>query len=187
MNDVTIPAIETHWDGYRFRSRIEARWAVFFRSLGWGYAYEPEGFVLASGRRYLPDFYLPAFDLWVEIKGAAPTQEEVDMLGEFAAAGKRCILLYGTPSAEEHGVFFGCADPAHRYDAHYAGAMFARCRRCPDGIYLRTVWEGSYCITPCPPTCTTMKEPLPTPDIYAAYQAAKSARFEHGEQPMSTV
>lgn len=29
-----IKPIETHYNGYRFRSRLEARWAVFFDALG---------------------------------------------------------------------------------------------------------------------------------------------------------
>lgn len=53
---MTIKAIETEYNGYRFRSRLEARWAVFFDALGVKYEYEPDGFVLPSGRKYLPDF-----------------------------------------------------------------------------------------------------------------------------------
>ena len=60
-------AIETEYNGYRFRSRLEARWAVFFDALGIRYEYEPEGFEF-DGVRYLPDFYLPEFGLYVEIK-----------------------------------------------------------------------------------------------------------------------
>ena len=39
-----IKAIETVYNGYRFRSRVEARWAVFFDTLGVPYEYEKEGF-----------------------------------------------------------------------------------------------------------------------------------------------
>ena len=39
-----IKAIETVYNGYRFRSRLEARWAVFFEAAGIEYEYEPEGF-----------------------------------------------------------------------------------------------------------------------------------------------
>ena len=52
----TIKAIETEYNGHRFRSRLEARWAVFFDALGVEYVYEPEGFTLPSGQEYLPDF-----------------------------------------------------------------------------------------------------------------------------------
>lgn len=69
----TIKPIETVYNGYRFRSRLEARWAVFFDALKVNYEYEPEGFELPSGNYYLPDFRIKcygkrgsncAFDKW---------------------------------------------------------------------------------------------------------------------------
>lgn len=63
-----IKPIETFYNGYRFRSRLEARWAVFFDAACLEYEYEPEGYTLANGEKYLPDFYLPKFDLFVEVK-----------------------------------------------------------------------------------------------------------------------
>lgn len=65
---MSIAAIETAYAGCRFRSRLEARWAVFFDSFGTPWMYEPEGFVI-EGRAYLPDFYLPECATWVEVKG----------------------------------------------------------------------------------------------------------------------
>lgn len=56
----TTPAptpIETQYKGYRFRSRLEARWAVFFDRLAIPWQYEPEGYIV-GGRPYLPDFRL---------------------------------------------------------------------------------------------------------------------------------
>ena len=41
-----IQALPTKYDGCDFRSRIEARWAVFFNTLGLRYEYEREGFDL---------------------------------------------------------------------------------------------------------------------------------------------
>lgn len=67
-----IKAIETVYNGYKFRSRLEARWAVFFDAAGIRYEYETQGFELEDGTRYLPDFYLPDFDLFVEVKGDRP-------------------------------------------------------------------------------------------------------------------
>lgn len=66
-----IAAIETRYAGCRFRSRLEARWAVFFDALGIAWEYEPQGFHIPPspfggddlqhpGWNYLPDFYLPA-------------------------------------------------------------------------------------------------------------------------------
>lgn len=72
-----MKAIETSYAGCRFRSRLEARWAVFFDHLGIDWRYEPQGFDLRT-RRYLPDFYLhnfvytgstPTGGIWVEVKG----------------------------------------------------------------------------------------------------------------------
>lgn len=57
----TIKPIETVYNGYRFRSRLEARWAVFFDALKVNYEYEPEGFELPSGNYYLPDFRIKCY------------------------------------------------------------------------------------------------------------------------------
>lgn len=71
---MTIKPIETEYAGHRFRSRLEARWAVFFDKLGLRWHYEEEGYELPSGR-YLPDFRLERaaggrdLDLWCEVKG----------------------------------------------------------------------------------------------------------------------
>lgn len=67
--------IETEYGGCRFRSRLEARWAVAFDALGEPWLYEPQGYELTlvkhrTQRRYLPDFYLPSRRLWVEVKGS---------------------------------------------------------------------------------------------------------------------
>src|ERR1039457_3106365 len=67
---MTIEAIETDYAGYRFRSRLEARWAVFFRHLGIRWDYEPQGYRVGPAKRpYLPDFWLPDLGTWVEVKG----------------------------------------------------------------------------------------------------------------------
>lgn len=65
-----MKAIETEYAGVRFRSRLEARWAVFFDALGIRWEYEPEAFELSDRTRYLPDFWLPEFvgGIYVEVK-----------------------------------------------------------------------------------------------------------------------
>lgn len=57
---MAIQAIETHYAGHRFRSRLEARWAVFFENAGIPWEYEPEGYSTPAGN-YLPDFRLQLF------------------------------------------------------------------------------------------------------------------------------
>jgi hypothetical protein len=53
-----MKAINTFYDNNYFRSRLEAKWAMFFNLSGIKYVYEPEGFTDGTDK-YLPDFYLP--------------------------------------------------------------------------------------------------------------------------------
>lgn len=63
-----LKAIQTEYKGYLFRSRLEARWAVFFDACGVKWEYEPEGLVLSDNNYYLPDFYLSDFRCYFEVK-----------------------------------------------------------------------------------------------------------------------
>jgi hypothetical protein len=102
-----IKAKETSYKGYRFRSRLEARWAVFFDHLGLKWEYEPQGFVLPSGS-YLPDFhigeYAPGmhtYGPWVEIKGVMPSKREVTLMEELCEEGASYgLIIVGSPGEE---------------------------------------------------------------------------------------
>lgn len=99
---MNIQAIETQFDGHLFRSRTEARWAVFFKEMGWKYQYEVEGFNL-NGVRYLPDFFLPELDCWFEVKGSIPTQDEADKLKALVeATARNALLAWGAPKRGDH-------------------------------------------------------------------------------------
>jgi hypothetical protein len=88
-------ALETNYHGYRFRSWLEARWAVFFDHLGIDFLYEPEGYLL-EGKGYLPDFYLPRQNCFVEIKPKQPSTEELEKTRLLALhTGKEVYTLYG--------------------------------------------------------------------------------------------
>lgn len=66
-----MKAIQTSYSGYKFRSRLEAKWAVFFDLMGFDWVYEPEGFELGNEMRYLPDFKVTSRDgnpYWYEVK-----------------------------------------------------------------------------------------------------------------------
>lgn len=79
-----VKAIETRYAGCHFRSRLEARWAIFFDEMGWSWEYEPQGYELPSGR-YLPDFRVRMSDgheIWVEVKGTEPTEHEQKLMSE---------------------------------------------------------------------------------------------------------
>lgn len=95
---MSMKAIETAYKGYRFRSRLEARWAVFFDKLGVAWEYEPEGFDLGAAGRYLPDFWLPKEELWIEIKPLWPTAEEKKKAHSLHDWSKKPVMfLIGTP------------------------------------------------------------------------------------------
>jgi len=89
-------AIETHYNGYRFRSRLEARWAVFFDHAHIKYEYEPQGFELEDGTRYLPDFYLPEYDYYVEVKPPRDNAfEDIERASMFVSHGIDKLLILG--------------------------------------------------------------------------------------------
>jgi hypothetical protein len=63
-----IKPIPTTYNGTQFRSRLEARYAKAFDSYSVRWVYEVEGYEY-DGVRYLPDFYLPAMNVLLEVKG----------------------------------------------------------------------------------------------------------------------
>lgn len=73
---MTIRAIETAYKGYKFKSRLEYRWAVFFDTIGVSWFYEYEGFDLGNGLWYLPDFYIPKWGCYFEAKNPGLWPEE---------------------------------------------------------------------------------------------------------------
>ena len=93
-----IKPIATQYAGCEFRSRLEARWAVFLDTLKIEWQYEPEGFETPAGR-YLPDFYLPEHCRWLEIKGGSFTKRDRDRAAYFAESrwqlGEGYRLLQG--------------------------------------------------------------------------------------------
>ena len=63
---MTIKPIETLYRGHYFRSKAEARFAVFLDCLGVKWEYEPQGFDLGNGLKYLPDFKIYNVEIWDE-------------------------------------------------------------------------------------------------------------------------
>ncbi len=90
----TFPnSIPTEYNGIRFRSRLEARWAVFYDSLQIHYMYEEEGFALKNAW-YLPDFYLPSQDCYIEVKGPDPTDEELRKADMLSKSSEKDVFLF---------------------------------------------------------------------------------------------
>lgn len=172
--DLNAFVIQTSWKGYRFRSRLEARWAVFFESLRLDWTYEPEGFSLDSGS-YLPDFQIHG--TYVEIKPNVAVTRASKLCGELSrVTGSNVILIQGKPWP---GEYWACmfADGVSFNDAVFAG-----CRTCDSEIWM----SSDAFATPINnnPDCDTDYWPITDKQIlWEAYRKARAARFEHGEVP----
>jgi hypothetical protein len=204
----TLKPIETRYKGYRFRSRLEARWAVFFDALGIEWQYEPEGYE-KNGIRYLPDFWLPQTQTWVEVKGSDEAMK---------ADGKRLESFLDFDCPLPH--FTGCDDDTLGYvargllilgeipDPSLPGCYLHPMIRHHKGLMTRWAWfkPAPYCIEvghdqllrfvatllseeemAYEVEWTTRVIHISTvryfPPVFDAYRAARSARFEHGETP----
>lgn len=170
-----ILPIQTVFNNHFFRSRLEARWAVFFTVLGIEYQYEPEGYEVTEGNklieRYLPDFFLPKVYQrnttskgWqVEIKPDGNYNDKLDLISEQLKMPG--ILLAGSVVRHDnhlqHGEFrddnmnFRKCEDCHSVLIGY-GYKHATCPNC-----------GGYC-------CDK--------EVIEAAKFANFYRFEHGEQ-----
>ena len=161
---VTVQAIETVYNGYRFRSRLEARWAVFFDALNVQYQYEPEGFDLGEAGWYLPDFWLPSGGtdkngVWVECKPlGTPTSE--------------CCKLFALCKASNHDGLFLCG---YSYPGEFElfiiwGGELIRVNPIWLDTFIRGPYQGS-----------DSEIQIRKPRLCNAFLLARQARFEHGE------
>jgi hypothetical protein len=196
-NQNRVGAIETVFDGYRFRSRLEARWAVFFKTAGIRYIYEPECFRLPSGKLYLPDFYLPEVNMrttkdeggiYVEVKPSKPNPDETNYLYELSRiTGKSVLLLEGMPAfsgssfdAEGCGHYEYVWEPPD-YELWDCCMVFMRCFKC----YRVRVDFASRC-EPCQYCLTNTGEESPCytnhPTLVYAVKVARSYRFDNRPQ-----
>lgn len=171
-----IAAITTHYAGRKFRSRVEARWAVFFDACGIAWEYEFEGFHLRSGA-YLPDFWLPELHLFFEVKGEGPSDLERAKCAELAMETGSVVLL-------------GVGSPQERFQIHWFDHggededrlwVIARDRRDGGGYWLvgddtegTSRWLGGGDLTGSAPRYGPMFSGV----LEEAYAAALSAGFE---------
>lgn len=196
--DPRIKAIETEYKGYRFRSRIEARWAVFFDRMHIAYEYEKEGYNLTGIGCYLPDFWLPEWRVHLEVKGQSATEEEKAKCRALRDATGRPVLLVSGPiensdkwifcwdvgsnsaGSSEHWFNFGvtydgkpfyCAFGDSNHEL-FADEMFSE-RIAP---YQTAILDGAGHVV-------AYQICLNEDRVEYEIDYAKSARFEHGEKP----
>jgi len=203
MTASALKAIETHYKGYRFRSRLEARWAVFFETLGVQWEYEPEGFELTMTGWYLPDFWISGFtahdlcgpartgSFWFEVKHSPPefNSPEERKLRELCVTSGQ-YGYFGTSS------FFGSVVRAGTESVFGAWLRDSDLYQVlPHRSFVDRPEDGFCGVFATPPDAPDLvmvnnlidSSPLPyTLDVrplVSAARAALSARFEHGESP----
>ena len=183
-----MKAIPTIFKKIKFRSRTEARWAVFFENMKWNWEYEPQGYVLPRNIAYLPDFKVVLPDgvtLYAEVKAF-----EFDDLGDEQIRKARLlasetkatvVLLPGTPECRIYN-----AVTANSADNTFIGTIFQDYEP-----YLRVADSYWLAQATLDPTNGRMKFDFDERKIRKAFgdgyakalEASRSARFEHGESP----
>lgn len=155
---MAIRAIETRYKGYRFRSRLEVRWAVYFDAVGLKWDYELEGFHLPSGE-YLPDFWLSTIQMWAEVKAKTFSDGEKRLARELAQmTGRPVFMLAGVPSVKPYPAYMAGGVVVDHEVHQYRREARAWASYAPDDLIH---WEK----------------------LAAGVSAARAARFEHGERP----
>lgn len=189
--------IETKAYGCRFRSRLEARWAVFFQTLGLQWEYEPEGFDLSPFGRYLPDFLVRGFPgypeiMWVEVKPQKPEMSDVNKLRKLCCeSGKYGVFAVGSDifrkiikeaQEGEHDPWAGLCSPFNFVQVPHSTFV-------PIGNAKPVVdwWQTKEGIDFYAELDHLLFDIYPqehdAAPLAVAAEAALSARFEHGEQP----
>lgn len=96
-----IRPIPTLYNGITYRSRMEARWAIFFNLGGISVRYEFEGFKTSAGW-YLPDFEFKETErpAYFEVKPQVPNDEEWGKMKALANMKKADVFVaIGAPEA----------------------------------------------------------------------------------------
>lgn len=175
-----IKSIDTSYSGYLFRSRLEARWAVFLDNLKIKWEYEPEGFELSDGKRYLPDFYIPNFSggFYMEVKPSDFdfTSIEAQIIKDFIIQkNTKLLMAIGHPDCSVYKMF----EPAQ-------GGLDDNFFTVVDGL---AGWEVYFCDEYLVDEHRFFYSPGDesfafkeyNPRVYQAVTTARSARFEYGE------
>lgn len=194
-----IKPIETYYNGYRFRSRLEARWALYFDERGIQYEYEPEGLVLHDGTKYLPDFYLPQFSCYFEVKRKSikGTEEETEARRKISDGAYSDtwagMICFGDPYDRDVTIY--CQESDESGGGSYEGqVVFGQDPDTNEPVLFVTndirertffsTWGGNE--IPMTTSCYghyEEKEFINHYEIINAELHARRARFEHGETP----
>ncbi len=188
-----MKAIETVYKGYKFRSRLESRWAVFFDSLNIPWVYEPEGIEI-NGIKYLPDFYLPDCKQFFEVKGVMSNDDE-RKINALMDAGYSVTIGY------DDGHFIACDYWGEDNDtiqdiyslAYNNGSALCHCKECGKYWFMGFggIWHCQCCgVYDGDHHYEVVKDSMCIDGKWNSFigekswNVARQARFEHGETPI---
>lgn len=175
-----MKVLETPFAGYAFRSRCEARWAVFLKFLEVPFDYEPEGFDL-GGLLYLPDFWLPNQQCFMEVKGESPDDEAIAKARRLSELTSHPVFIFvGNPAEPCPKNGSGYSESAYFYSftgGEDNGYWWCECPHCHLlGIEFNGRADRLTC--KCPRSAHGGKGyNHASPRLLHAYSAAKSERF----------
>lgn len=207
--DKVIKPIETIYNGYRFRSRLEARWAVFFDVIGLEYQYEPEGFFVKcyddTEIRYLPDFYFPEYDMYGEVKPSLTKlledEEKLAWMVDFDGPMAKGLIILGqipNPSRQKGEIpvflklswYKGIRKEVITFGPYcivesnidlYVGEGDSTAPELGIGVFPEALFAIRRNFPLAHNLCLWELDKCAIP--YEEYQKARQARFEHGENP----
>lgn len=99
-----VRAQDTVYGGILYRSKLEASWAEFFDKNKIRHKYEPTRVDLGIDR-YTPDFWLPDFSLWVEIKPYRHSKPHSKCYRLAIESRHHVLLIQGKPEQNVVDVF----------------------------------------------------------------------------------
>lgn len=146
-----VHAIPTTYRNVSFRSRLEARWAVFFDHIGWAWEYEP-----LDLKGYIPDFIITNFDapLLVEVKPAMslteclPAQRKIEKSGwhdDALVVCARTRLIPGSSDIACAGMAGRITSEGRRRSWRWSPAIIG-CSSCDEGFGLMAQFEPIACL-----------------------------------------
>lgn len=95
-------------NGYKLRSYTELMWARLMDAVDIFYLYEPH-LLQVDGCKYLPDFYLPEADMYLEVKGTYPTDSEKAKASQvLERTGRPVVFLVARPQSDAGGMMNCC-------------------------------------------------------------------------------
>lgn len=96
----TISPQPTFVDGVRYDSKLEARRVVWLEHLGIRFSYHPSVQRVSYGKLYTPDFFLPDFGVFVEIKPYLDVAF-LERSRPLALYGAVLLTIFGSPGDPE--------------------------------------------------------------------------------------